>query len=81
AQTIYRTLDASFMRAQRPGPLELARRAGPGILRIRPFATMWRALGSHFRDPRLRQLFGRYATYCGSSPFDAPATLMLVAHV
>ena len=32
-------------------------------------------------DPRLRQLFGRYATYCGSSPFLAPATLMLVAHV
>ena len=32
-------------------------------------------------DPRLRQLFGRYATYCGSSPFQAPATLMLVAHV
>jgi 1-hydroxycarotenoid 3,4-desaturase len=29
----------------------------------------------------LRQLFGRYATYCGSSPFTAPATLMLVAHV
>ena len=26
-------------------------------------------------DPRLQQLFGRYATYCGSSPFAAPATL------
>ena len=34
-----------------------------------------------FYDPRLRQLFARYATYCGSSPFAAPATLMLVAHV
>ncbi|MEQ8494110.1 MAG: FAD-dependent oxidoreductase, partial [Gammaproteobacteria bacterium] len=32
-------------------------------------------------DPRLRQLFGRYATYCGSSPYLAPATLMLIAHV
>ena len=42
---------------------------------------MWKALGGYFGDPRLRQLFGRYATYCGSSPFDAPATLMLVAHV
>jgi len=29
----------------------------------------------------LRQLFGRYATYCGSSPFEAPATLNLIAHV
>jgi 1-hydroxycarotenoid 3,4-desaturase len=26
-------------------------------------------------------LFGRYSTYCGSSPFATPATLMLVAHV
>ena len=42
---------------------------------------MWSALGKYFADPRLRQLFGRYATYCGSSPFLAPATLMLVAHV
>ncbi len=42
--------------------------------------TLWKALGGHFRDPRLRQLFGRYATYCGSSPFSAPGTFMLVAH-
>ncbi|MEM8664202.1 MAG: FAD-dependent oxidoreductase, partial [Pseudomonadota bacterium] len=39
------------------------------------------AICQHFKDERLRQLFGRYATYCGSSPFAAPATLMLVAHV
>ena len=51
------------------------------LWRITPFATLWRALGDYFHDPRLRQLFGRYATYCGSSPFLAPATLMLVAHV
>jgi 1-hydroxycarotenoid 3,4-desaturase len=45
-----------------------------------PFVSMWKALGEHFHDPRLRQLFGRYATYCGSSPWQAPSTLMLVAH-
>ena len=46
-----------------------------------PHQTLWGALGAYFRDPRLKQLFGRYATYCGSSPFAAPATLMLVSHV
>ncbi len=51
------------------------------MLAISPFDTMMRALSTHFTDPRLRQLFGRYATYCGSSPYLAPATLMLVAHV
>jgi 1-hydroxycarotenoid 3,4-desaturase len=50
-------------------------------MRISPFDTLSRALAKYFADPRLRQLFGRYATYCGSSPYLAPATLMLVAHV
>ena len=85
AQRMYRTLERSFIRSGRPSPLGLVRKAGLSglgdLCRIRPFETMWRALESHFHDPRLRQLFGRYATYCGSSPFLAPATLMLVAHV
>jgi 1-hydroxycarotenoid 3,4-desaturase len=82
---IYATLEQSFIRGARPTPFSLVRDAGfaglGGLLAIKPFQTMWAALGGHFADPRLRQLFGRYATYCGSSPYLAPATLMLVAHV
>lgn len=82
---IYNTLEASFMQAQRPSPTRLVRNVGwrglGGLWKIKPFETLWSALGTHFQDMRLRQLFGRYATYCGSSPFRAPATLMLVAHV
>jgi 1-hydroxycarotenoid 3,4-desaturase len=85
ARRIYETLRDSFLTVQKGGPLDLARNVGLGrldaLVGIRPFETLWQALGAHFRDPRLRQLFGRYATYCGSSPFAAPATLMLVAHV
>lgn len=85
AQSIYETLRESFILSERPSPVDLVRHAGfgglPNLLRISPFATMWDELGKYFRDPRLQQLFGRYATYCGSSPFAAPATLMLVAHV
>ncbi len=85
AGEIHRSLEAPFLRATQPTPLSLVTRAGwrelPAMLRISPFATLWGELGRYFRDPRLRQLFGRYATYCGSSPFAAPATLMLVAHV
>ncbi|WP_294533473.1 1-hydroxycarotenoid 3,4-desaturase CrtD [uncultured Rhodoblastus sp.] len=85
AARIHATLDRSYMRASRPNPISLAARIGwrrwRDILAISPFQTLWPALGAHFRDPRLRQLFGRYATYCGSSPFLAPATLMLVADV
>ncbi len=84
SREIFETLDTVFMRAQRPDPISLAIAAAPNGLgklwRISPFATLWQALGRYFRDPRLRQLFARYATYCGSSPFESPATLMLVAH-
>jgi 1-hydroxycarotenoid 3,4-desaturase len=89
ARAVYQTLDQPFMQSRRPTPGSLAwrvlRQQGPGglrqLLRISPFTTLWTELGRYFHDPRLRQLFGRYATYCGSSPFEAPATLMLVAHV
>jgi 1-hydroxycarotenoid 3,4-desaturase len=82
AKAIYDTLEHSFMSVERPSPVALVRQAGVARMwQTSPFSTMWQALGRHFTDPRLRQLFGRYATYCGSSPFVAPATLMLIAHV
>ena len=82
ARKIYETLDRPFLRAPKATPFGLMQHAGPKDLwGIKPFDRLWDALGRHFHDPRLRQLFGRYATYCGSSPFQAPATLMLVAHV
>lgn len=88
ARQIYATLESPFIRSARPTPLSLASRAGAhgpqGLMelaRISPFTTLWKALGKYFKSERLCQLFGRYATYCGSSPYEAPATLMLVAHV
>jgi 1-hydroxycarotenoid 3,4-desaturase len=85
ARRIYDVLRDPFIRNSRPTPFSLTRRVGlthlGDLFAIRPYETLWRALGRHFRDARLRQLYGRYATYCGSSPYAAPATLMLVAHV
>ncbi len=85
AKRTYTTLADTFLSRSATSPLGLTRRIGltrPGdLLSIRPFETLWRALGTYFHDPRLRQLFGRYATYSGASPFAAPATLMLIAHV
>jgi 1-hydroxycarotenoid 3,4-desaturase len=82
AHRVYSTLEGPFVRAARPTVLSLVAESGVSAMRsISPFSSMWKALSEHFRDPRLRQLFGRYATYSGSSPFQAPATLMLIAHV
>ncbi|MBL8671470.1 MAG: phytoene desaturase [Alphaproteobacteria bacterium] len=85
ARSVYRALERPFIRAQRVSPWSLTRDCGlrgiGSLLSIAPHATLWQALGAHFEDGRLRQLFGRYATYVGSSPFQAPSTLMLIAHV
>jgi len=85
AQRIHETVEGPFMRAQRPSLGSVLRDQGvrglASLATIDATRTMWRALGDYFRDPRLRQLFGRYATYCGSSPWLAPATLNVVAHV
>lgn len=74
-----------FLEADRPSLSALvqnsARLGLRSLGRIDAHRTMWRALCATFRDPRLRALFGRYATYVGSSPFEAPATLNLIAHV
>ncbi|WP_448502886.1 1-hydroxycarotenoid 3,4-desaturase CrtD [Sphingomonas sp.] len=85
ARRIHAALDRSFLRAQRTDPVgltfRLLRHTPRDVFALRPYETLWKALGQHFADPRLRQLFGRYATYCGSSPFTCPATLMLIADV
>ncbi|MFO1115155.1 MAG: phytoene desaturase family protein [Beijerinckiaceae bacterium] len=85
ARRTFAALEHSFIDAPRPGPFELVRRCAPhalgDLLGINPFGTLWDDLAHYFSDVRLRQLFGRYATYCGASPFLAPATLMLIAHV
>jgi 1-hydroxycarotenoid 3,4-desaturase len=81
----FAVLDAGFMRAASPSIAGLLRDIGPRgaatLLGLAPWTSLWQALRRDFPDPRLRQLFGRYATYCGASPFQAPATLMLIAHV
>lgn len=85
AARVFRTLDRSFIRAPRPSPVGLSLAGGltgaRDLLAAKPFSTLYEVLSRQFRDPRLRQLFARYATYCGWSPYLAPATLALVAHV
>ena len=85
AQRMFDILRAPYLAADRPSMMQFAGRVGWASARdmaaLHPFESMWSRLGRYFADQRLRQLFGRYATYCGSSPFFAPATLMLIAVV
>lgn len=85
AQRIFNILDRPFLQDSKTYPPGLMWRIGlwrvDALLAIRPYESLWKVLKEHFDDPRLLQLFGRYTTYCGSSPFQTPATLMLIAHV
>lgn len=49
--------------------------------KIGAFDTMNGSNQKAFKDPRLVKIFNRYATYNGSSPYLAPATLNVIAHV
>ena len=46
-----------------------------------PFRTLHQAHTAAFTDPRVVQLFDRFATYNGSDPRQTPATLKIIAHV
>ncbi len=85
AKTIHDTVDDVFMTAQRPTAWRVFKKLGLGVLprlmKIDARRTVWQALGDFFPDARLRQLFGRYATYAGNSPFAAPGTFNLIAYV
>lgn len=85
ARAVYDALEGPFIRSQSPTLTSMAGDLGlrglAVLASLGPMRSLWDALGKHFHDPRLRQLFARYATYCGSSPWQAPATLMLVTQV
>ncbi len=51
------------------------------IRKLDVFRSMHEANQGRFRDPRVVQLFNRYATYNGSDPYQAPATLNIIPHL
>lgn len=51
------------------------------VNKLRFYKTMHNENVRNFKNPRLIQLFDRYATYNGSNPYKAPATLNVIAHL
>jgi phytoene desaturase len=49
--------------------------------KVDAFTTMHQRNTRRFSDQRVIQLFDRYATYNGSDPYHAPATLNVIAHL
>jgi len=49
--------------------------------KVATLQSLAKAVDAHFEDPHLRQLFQRFATYNGSSPYRTPATFNIISHV
>ena len=80
-----RTWDAAAPHFILAPPPSLGSLLRPGALAALPhldaFRTMRGAIDGNVRDPHLRHLLWRYATYNGSDVRRAPATLNCIAHV
>lgn len=70
----------TFFAGPLESPVALVRRmrSPADLWRIDPVRTLDARARSVFSDPRLVQWAGRYATYSGSSPYAAPATLSCI---
>lgn len=78
---LYSAFDAPMMQAAKPqlGAIAWnALRAPRAWPALQPGLSLGRHLARSFDDPRLRQLFGRYATYVGGAPHLSPAVLALI---
>lgn len=82
-RTIWDISERTFFAGPMSGPLSLLKRmrSPRDLLQIDARRTLRRAARDTFDDRRLRQWVGRYATYSGSSPDRAPATLACIPHI
>lgn len=83
ARALFDGFDAPIMQATAPRLLSLVAHvaARPRLMRhMAPLKSLADLLRNSFDDPRLAQLFGRYATYVGGTPEGVPALLALIWH-
>ena len=80
---IWDTAQRTFFAGPMESPLSLLKRMDSprDLLRIDGLRTLRTLARSSFDDDHLRQWVGRYATYSGSLPRSAPATLACIPHV
>jgi phytoene desaturase len=82
AERMWRISEGPFLRTPLAGAGTLARlaRRPADVAAVAPWRSLRGLGGQYLRDPRLRTLLDRYATYSGSDPRKAPAVLATVAH-
>lgn len=78
---LFESFDKPVMKAAAPSLFDMIKAVSerPDIIsKMHPHRSLSQHLEMQFSDPKLRQLFGRYATYVGGIPQRSPALLSLV---
>jgi phytoene desaturase len=81
AARLHRLTGPVFIYDEPPTLARLLRMPLLDLCKVDPWLTMDQVIRRQVRSPHLRQLLGRFATYVGASPFQAPATLSVIADV
>ncbi len=81
AARIHRITGPVFIYDQPPRPSSFLQVPVTEWAAADPLRTMSQAINHYVHSAHLRQLLGRFATYVGGSPYAAPATLNVIAHV
>ena len=79
---LYEISKETFLRRRPADPPD---RRVLAALRHMPLRYGWgnyhRTICAHFKSQHLRQLYDRYPTYVGSSPYQSPATLAVIPYI
>jgi phytoene desaturase len=82
SQTKYEVAERTFLaKSLNRLPELLTPKNLPDLLKISTLGTLDKHNRKYFESEKLRQLFNRFATYNGSSPYKTPATFALIPHV
>lgn len=81
SESIYDKTSPAFLESPLYEWLDLKSLKLTDAFKIDALQTMASSIDRRFKSSYLRQLFKRFATYNGSNPYKAPATLNVIAHV
>ena len=79
---LYEISKETFLRRR---PFDPPDKRSLAAIRHMPLRYGWgnyhRTVAAHFKSRHLRQLYDRYPTYVGSSPYQSPATLAVIPYI
>ncbi len=79
---LYEISKETFLRRR---PFDPPDKRSLAAIRHMPLRSGWgnyhRTVAAHFKSRHLRQLYDRYPTYVGSSPYQSPATLAVIPYI